>query len=332
MKRNQEPGPGSILLTAALLSVILTVGVISSGRMAGAASGQDTAASSAEPGSAARFSVHSDLVVVPVTVTAGNGQVVAGLAKEQFSIFEDRVPQVITHFTAEDAPAAIGLVFDTSDSMGPKMAKAREAACAVLRKANPGDEFFLIRFSNTPEMVVGMTRDPEQIRRAVDGLEADGFTALLDALKMAWLEMHKAQHARKAIVLISDGEDNSSHITPSQFRELANENDTTIYTLFIGDSPDSLSLRRNKLTGAGLLDDLARQTGGRMFPVANPKELPDIAARIGSWVRGQYVLGYVPSSQSRTGSYHRIEVKVTKPPGFPKLHPTWRLGYYSPNP
>ena len=322
----------TIFLAIAIFTLLSLLGIVLSGQDSAVRPAQQPPVLSAAEGDAARFLVHSDLVLVPVTVTSGNGRVVPGLAKEQFSVFEDRVEQVITHFTSENAPATIGVVFDTSDSMGPRMAKAREAACAVLRNANPEDEFFLIRFSNAPEMTVRLTREPDRIRRAVRTLEADGFTALLDAVKMAWLEMQKAAHARKAIILISDGEDNSSHITPAQFKQMATENDTTIYTLFIGESTDFLSTHRNKATGVGLLDDLARQTGGHMFEVSNLKQLPDIASKIAAWVRSQYVLGYVPRTDSRNGSYHRIEVKIAKPPGFPRLHSSWRLGYYAPKP
>jgi VWFA-related protein len=303
-----------------------------SGQDSSAIAGQEPQASTTARGSAARFLVHSDLVLVPVTVTMGNGQGVQGLAKEDFTVFDDRVPQVITHFTSEDAPASIGLVFDASDSMAPKMVKAREAVHAILRNANPDDEFFLIRFATHPELVVPLTTDAEQIRSAAQEIQVSGATAVLDALKMAWVEMARARHTRKAIILISDGEDNSSRTTPGEFKQLATENDTTIYTLYIGDRMGSQVQYWTKLTGAGLLEEIARQTGGHMFEVSKPKQLPAISAKIGCWIRSQYVLGYVPSAESRNGRYHKIQVKVTKPQGFPRLHSVWRLGYHSPNP
>jgi VWFA-related protein len=275
--------------------------------------------------------VHSDLVLVPVTVTTHNGRVVPGLAKEDFTLLEDNVPQVITHFTSEDAPATIGLVFDCSDSMGgPKIAKAQEAAYALLSNASPEDEFFLIRFSDRPDLVAGSTKQTAQVRRAVKALRVGGFTAVLDAVKMAWLEMSKAEHRRKAIVLFSDGEDNHSRTTAAEFKQLAQESDTTIYTLFISEWTAAPFVQSNR--GAALLDEIARQTGGHMFPVSDVKQLPKIAAKIGSWIRSQYVLGYVPPNEDRNARYHRIQVKITKPAGFPKLHSSWRLGYYSPAP
>jgi Ca-activated chloride channel family protein len=277
-----------------------------------------------------RFLARSDLVLVPVTVTTGRGRAVPGLKKEHFSIFDDHMPQVITHFTSEDAPASIGLVIDCSDSMQTRLGKAQEAIYAVLQSANPGDEFFLIRFSDKPELKVGSTSQTEEIRRSVRALRANGSTALLDAVNTAWLEMRKTRYARRAIILISDGEDNASHITPDEFNQLAAENDTTIYTLFIGALPD-IPEQWSKATGLKLLADIARQTGGEMFPVSKVKELPNISRNISSWVRSQYVLGYVPGNHSRNCGYHRIRVKVSKPDGFPKLHPTWRLVYYVPD-
>lgn len=302
------------------------------------AAGQDKGTSLAgdssfEPASrGARFLVHSDLVLVPVTVTTHNGRVVPGLAKEDFTLLQDNVPQVITHFTSEDAPATIGLVFDCSDSMaGPRLARAQEAAYALLSNAGPEDEFFVIRFSDRPELQVGPTPQTGEIRSAVERLRVGGFTAVVDAVKMALLEMSKAKHRRKAIVLFSDGEDNHSRTTTTEFKQLATESDTTIYTLFISDSWNAASLAQGRVTGAPLLNDIARQTGGHMFAVSEVRQLPKIAAKIGSWIRSQYVLGYVPPDEERSGRYHRIQVKIAKPAGLPKLHSSSRLGYYAPS-
>jgi VWFA-related protein len=303
-----------------------------------ALSGQDSRMSVARDpsieseASAARFLVHSDLVLVPVTVTTHNGRVVPGLAKEDFTLLQDNVPQVITHFSSEDAPATIGLVFDCSDSMsGPKIARAKEAAFALLSGAGPQDEFFLIRFSDRPELLVESTRQTSDVRRAVETLRVGGFTAVLDAIKMGLHEMSKADHRRKAIVLFSDGEDNHSRTTAAEFKQLATESDTTIYTLFISEAWSTGTLvQSGTISGAALLSDIARQSGGHMFTVSDVRQLPKIAAKIGSWIRSQYVLGYVPPDEERNGRYHRIQVKIAKPAGLPKLHSSWRLGYYAP--
>jgi Ca-activated chloride channel family protein len=316
------------VLPISICALFLLTGAVLSGQDDRSLSRDSSSGSEA---SAARFSVHSDLVLVPVTVTTRNGRVVPGLAKEDFTLLQDNVPQVITHFTSEDAPATIGLVFDCSDSMaGSRLSRAREAAFALLSHAGPEDEFFLIRFSDHAELTMQSTRQTGEVRRAVEKLRVGGFTAVVDAVKMALLEMNKANHRRKAIVLFSDGEDNHSRTTTAEFKQLATESDTTIYTLFISDAWGGTSLAPGASAGAGLLNDIARQTGGHMFTVSEVKQLPKIAAKIGSWIRSQYVLGYVPPDEERSGRYHHIQVKIAKPAGLPKLHSSWRLGYYAP--
>lgn len=280
-----------------------------------------------------RFIANSDLVLVPVSVTTGNGRAVPGLSKEDFSVFDNHVQQQIKLFTCEDAPAAIGFVFDASDSMAPRMAKAREAVYALLDEARPDDHFFVIRFSGRPELLQPLTDNVGEVRRVVGDIDIHGSTALFDAMKMAWLEMRSAPQSRKAIILISDGQDNASHVTPADLKQFAAESDTTVYTLFIGDLTDIADPENwGKRNGLILLDDIARQTGGRMFAVSRPKQLPQVATKIGAWIHAQYVLGYVPAREGLNGRYHKIHVKVSKPERFPKLHYTWRLGYLATNP
>ena len=275
--------------------------------------------------------VHSDLVQIPVTVTDGSGRVVTGLEKEHFTLFEDKVQQVITHFASEDAPTSIGLVFDTSDSMKFRMDKAHEAVDALLRHANPEDEFFLVQFSSRARLVAGMTKDSEEIARLAASMRVGGSTALLDAVALAMDEMKNARYVRKAIVIISDGDDNSSRCSVNEIKKTVREGDVLIYAIGIVDDVDySVYFPRDKLTGPALLNEIANQTGGRMFEVRKLKQLPDITTKISGWLRKQYVLGYSPDNPQRNGEYRRVEVKVAKPKGFPRLHAVWRLGYYAP--
>jgi VWFA-related protein len=275
--------------------------------------------------------VHSDLVQIPVTVTDGNGRVVPGLEKEHFTLFEDKVQQVITHFAAEDAPTSIGIVFDTSDSMKFRMNKAHEAVDALLRNANPADEFFLVQFSSHASLVAGMTSNSEEIAQKAAAMRVGGSTALLDAVALGMEEMKNARHLRKAIVIISDGDDNSSRSSVSEIKKIVREGDVLIYAIGITDDIDySMYLQRDKLSGPALLNEIATQTGGRLFEVRKLKQLPDITAKISGWLRNQYVLGYASDNSQRNGEYRRVEVKVTKPKGFPRLHAFWRLGYYAP--
>jgi Ca-activated chloride channel homolog len=273
--------------------------------------------------------VHSDLVLIPVTVTDGHGRIITGLTKEHFTLYEDKVKQAILHFASEDTPVSIGLVFDASDSMAPRLHKAREVVYALLNRANPEDEFLFVRFSDRADLVTGMTRDREEIRRRMESLRLGGSTALLDGVMLARNELRHAHHDRKAIVVISDGEDNASRCSVSQFKEAMREADVLIYAIGITDGYNS-SLPNQRLTGSPLLNEIATETGGRLFEVNKLKQLPDIAGKISSWLRSQYLLGYAPNNPKKDGRYRRVQVKLTRPDGFPRLHALWRLGYYAP--
>ena len=302
------------------------------GELAGANRPESNAGVSSDAGrSVTKISVTSDLVVIPVTVTDGKGRVVNGLQKEHFTLYEDKVEQAIAQFAAEDAPVSIGLVFDSSGSMGPKLQKAREAVAALLNNANPEDEFFLVQFNQRAELVVGMTTHNEEIRNRAASVYASGSTALLDAVTLALNEMKKAGHSRKAIIIISDGEDNSSHCSVNELKEAVRAADVLIYAIGIPDSIASSQVWPPPgPTGSALLSEIAKQTGGRLFEVTRLKQLPEIAAKISAWLRNQYVLAYTPNNPEKNGGYHRIQVKIDKPKGFPRLHAFWRLGYYSP--
>jgi Ca-activated chloride channel family protein len=274
-----------------------------------------------------KFQARSELVVIPVTVTDGAGKVISGLEKEHFALFENKTQQTITHFAAEDAPASIGVVFDTSDSMEPRMGNARAAVNALLAAAHPDDEFLLVRFSTEARLVVPLTSRVEDIRNRVAAFRVGGTTALLDGVRLAMEEMKNARYTRKAIVIVSDGEDNSSHWTMGQLKAAVRERDIVIYAIGITDSDEAYSPYRRR--GGESLNEIASESGGRLFEVTRQKQLPEIATKIGGWLRNQYVLGYVPSTD-RDGSYRKVQLRVTRPKGYPKLHAVWRQGYYAP--
>jgi Ca-activated chloride channel family protein len=176
-----------------------------------------------------------------------------------------------------------------------------------------------------------MTSHSEEIAQRVAMMRVGGSTALLDAVALAMDEMRNAHHLRKAIVIISDGDDNSSRCSVSEIKKIVREGDVLIYAIGITDDVDYLqNWPRDKLTGPALLNEIATQTGGRLFEVRKLKQLPDITAKISGWLRNQYVLGYSPENPQRNGEYRSVQVKLTKPKGYPRLHAFWRLGYYAP--
>jgi len=274
--------------------------------------------------------IDTNLVLVPITVTTPMNQIVTGMEKENFRLFEDKVEQEITYFASFDAPISIGLVFDASGSMGNKLNKSRQAAAAFFRTANPEDEFFLIQFNERPQLVVPFTRDVEEIQNRLTFTQAKGRTALLDALYLAMQTLKKGRNPRKALLVISDGGDNSSRYTETEIRNLLKEADAQVYAIGIFEPIGSRGRTAEELAGPGLLSDLAEMTGGRHFPVDNLNDLPDIAAKIGLELRNQYVLGYISKNQNRDGKYRKITVKLNQPRGLPPLRALHRQGYYAP--
>jgi VWFA-related protein len=274
--------------------------------------------------------VDTNLVLVPITVTTPLNQIVTGMEKENFRLFEDKVEQEITYFASFDAPISIGLVFDASGSMGNKLTKSRQAAAAFFKTANPEDEFFLVQFNDRPQLVVPFTRDVEEIQNRLTFTQAKGRTALLDAMYLAMQTLKKGRNPRRALLVISDGGDNSSRYTETEIRNLLKEADAQVYAIGIFEPIGARGRTAEELAGPGLLSDLAEMTGGRHFPVDNLNDLPDIAAKIGLELRNQYVLGYISKNLNRDGKYRRITVKLNQPRGLPPLRALHRQGYYAP--
>ncbi len=291
------------------------------------------AAGSGAAGAAPRsvdIHVNRTLVLINVTVTDPLNRFVTGLEKEHFRLFEDKVEQQITDFSAEDAPISIGLVFDTSGSMGQKLQKSRQAATEFFKTANPSDEFFLVQFNDRPQLAVPFTADTGQIQSALTFTQSKGRTALLDSVYLAMHEMKKARNPRKAILIISDGGDNSSRYTETEIKSAVREADVQIFAIGIFEGMGTRGRTPEEAAGPGLLNELADQTGGREYAVENVAELPDIAAKIGVELRNEYILGYTPKNRERDGKYRRVQVKLNQPRGLPPLKAYFRLGYYAP--
>ncbi|HUI54741.1 MAG TPA: VWA domain-containing protein [Bryobacteraceae bacterium] len=280
-----------------------------------------------------KSNIRSDvnLVLIPVTVTDPMNRFVTGLEKENFKLFEDKKQQIVTQFSSEDAPLSVGVLFDCSGSMGRKLEKSRLAVAQFFKTANPDDEFFLVQFHDTAELIQPFTKNLEEIQNRLTFTQSKGMTALLDAVYMGIQEMKKARNPRKALLIISDGGDNNSRYTEAEIRNLIKETDVQIYAIGIYEPAGSRSRTAEESAGPGLLTEIADQTGGRQYQVENLNELPDIAAKIGVELRNQYVLGYSPQNQERDGKYRRVEVKLVQPHGMPLLRAFWRMGYYAPS-
>ena len=273
--------------------------------------------------------VDVNLVLVTVTVTDPLNRLVTGLEKEHFRVFEEKREQEVLHFSNEDVPISVGLVFDASGSMSNKMGKSRMAVLEFFKSANPQDEFFLVSFNDQPRLMADFTGSIEELQNKLIFTEAKGRTALLDGIYLTLNHMRHAQHQKKAALIISDGGDNSSRYTGNEIKTLVREADVQIYAIGIY-NPYGARPTPEEMAGPGLLTELAGATGGRQFPVEDLNDMPDVAAKIGLELRNQYVLGYLPTNRAKDGRWRKIKVKLNAPRGLPPLRVYAKTGYYAP--
>ena len=274
--------------------------------------------------------VDTSLVLVPVHATSKIGTSITDLTETNFRVFEDGVEQKVAYFSKQDAPLSVGLVFDSSGSMTRKIRKAAEAAAAFFKTANAGDEFFLVEFGERPKLMMPFTTDSDQVYRKIVQSRPFGRTSLIDAIHMALVQMKNARYARKAIVILSDGGDNRSRLTRREIKGALIESDVQMYAMGIFDRDDVAKATPEEENGPRLLDELAAQTGGRVYSVDNLNDLESISATLGNALRNEYVLGYVPSNESRDGKYRQVKVRLTLADEMPPLNVSYRHGYYAP--
>jgi VWFA-related protein len=278
----------------------------------------------------ASFRADATLVLVPVTVTDSANRYVLGLGPEHFGVLEDGVAQKITSFSTEDSPLSLGLLVDTSGSIGAKLETSRRAVGEVLKTMNNADEAFLVEFNERAKVTLPLTHDMKRVESRLGTLATGGLTAMLDAIEQGLGEMKRAGNPRKALLIISDGGDNNSRYTQEQIQALVREADVQIYVIGVFEPYQSLLLSAAELDGPRLLSELAEQTGGRAVAAVNNRELPGIAARIAIELRNQYVIAYSPANQTRDGKYRRVQVTLQQPASLPPLKARWRQGYYAP--
>jgi Ca-activated chloride channel family protein len=271
--------------------------------------------------------VDVDLVLIPATITDTLNRLVTGLERDNFELFENGQKQEIRHFSSEDAPLSLGVIFDMSGSMSNKIEKSREAVVQFFRTANPEDEFFMIAFSERPELVSDFTSSVEDIQGKLISVMPKGRTALLDAIYMGLSKMRHAHQQKKALLVISDGGDNHSRYTEGEIKSLIKEADVQMYAIGIFDASPRTEEER---MGPTMLATLTDVTGGRTFTIDNPNELADVATKIGVELRNQYVLGYRPKNPVHDGKWRKVKVKLNPPKGLPPLHVYAKTGYYAP--
>lgn len=271
--------------------------------------------------------VKTDLVTLTLTVNDIYGRYVSGLTKEAFTVFDNNVEQEITFFSDADAPVSIGIVFDVSDSMsGEKIAKARTALERFINTSHPSDEYFLIAFNNRAQLLLDRTRDGEAVLQKLTLVDPRNNTALYDAAYLGIEKVTRGAHQKKAILIISDGQDNSSRYNFNEVRRFLKESDVVVYAIGINDGDASTPLG---MEGQAFLEELASVTGGKAFFPQTNVEMDEIFERIALELRHQYSVGYTPKDFQPDGKYHKVKVKVKPPRGLPRLTVRSREGYYA---
>jgi Ca-activated chloride channel homolog len=282
-----------------------------------------------EPPSKAKsqtLKVDVDLVVVTATVSDPQGRMVTGLGQENFQLWEDKTEQKIEYFSDEDSALSIGLIFDATGSMSDKISTARDAAVTFLKTGNPEDEYFLVTFSQEPRLAEGFTTDISRLQNRLLFTPAKGLTPLFDAVYMGLDKMKSAGNKRRALLLITDGEDNHSRYSFPDIKEFVKEQDVQIFAIGIVNPNGELALGK---TGREIIEDLVGVTGGRAFFPDSVYELEDICTKIAVELRNQYVLGYRSTNEAKDGKWRKIRLKINAPKGLPTLSVRGKNGYYA---
>jgi VWFA-related protein len=265
----------------------------------------------------------SELVVLPVVVTQGNGTYVSDLTADRFTVYDNGRPQAVSLFSTEDTPVSVAVLVDDSGSMRGKVGQVTAAVTVFARSSNPDDELFVIEFNDqVREPVAGgavRASDPQALEASLLALRPEGETALYDALIAALDRLERAGHPRKVILLISDGGDNASRARLDDVLARARRSNVTIYAigLFEQGAPD---------TNPDVLQKLADTTGGEHYLPASAGPLVSACQRIAREIRSGYTIGYVPPD--RDGAFHRIRVTV-QGPGAKELKVRTRPGYFA---
>jgi Ca-activated chloride channel homolog len=275
-----------------------------------------------------KISTNVERVVLGVSVRDREGRFVAGLERNNFLVLEDGRPQQIRFFSNEDSPITLGLVIDNSGSMGPKRTETNAAALELVNLSNPSDEVFVIHFNENVSIGLpegtAFASDHAKLRRALSDARPAGKTALYDAVAAGLQQLAQGTFERKALVLVSDGGDNSSRSTLKDVLNLASRSQAFIYTIGIYDEDD---MDRNP----DVLKKLARLSGGEVFLPSRLSEMNYIARSIAAELRNQYTIGYAPADTRQGGRYRSIRV-VVNAPELGKLRVRARPGYLAPGP
>jgi Ca-activated chloride channel homolog len=305
-----------------------STGQTSNNQLPGGSQSPGGGSSEQKPGGQDRFPMpDTDLVSLTVTVTDSFNRLVMGLDRRNFEIYEDKVKQEIAFFSDDDSPVNLGIVFDVSGSMKGKLDRARDALKAFIQTSHSDDDFFLVGFNQRANLLAEFT-DGAALANKLTLVDPGGQTALYDAAYLGIEKVKQGRHNRNAILLISDGQDNSSRYTYGELRKLLKEAGVQIYCIGIvelgGGAGGTLDMQ-----GQAILEEIAQTTGGKAFFPKSGAELEEITTRIALELRHQYSIGYNPTNVKNDGQWRKVKVSVIPPKGWSNLKVKHKEGYYA---
>lgn len=273
------------------------------------------------------FRSDTRVVVCNTTVVDKNGHLITDLPKSAFTVTENGVPQEIRVFKREDLPVSLGLVIDNSGSMRDKRAKVAAAALALVKDSNKDDEVFVVNFNDEAFLDLphqkDFTNDLAEMEEALSRIDSRGGTAMRDAIRMSIDHLKEKGHKpKKVLVVVTDGNDNSSVINLENLVKAAQQSEVLIYSVGLLSEEEKTEAKRAKRA----LEDLAIATGGETFFPKDLTEVDHIAHQVAHDIRSQYTIEYSPTNTAMDGTYRQIKVTVNAP-GHPTVRT--RSGYYA---
>ncbi len=280
------------------------------------------------------LSVDVELVQLPVSVVDKDGRPVSGLAKEHFQVFEDNTLQDISLFKYEDVPLSLGLVIDNSGSMRNKRERVNSAALSFVRAGNPDDETFIVNFDDAAYLEQDFTGSIGDLIDVLDNVDTRGETALYDAIYLSLDHAKAGKRDKKALLLISDGEDNKSKYGINRVIEALRESKVTVYAIGLMEENDQrggLFRKSPSKKAKEALEQFAELTGGQAYFPKSIDEVEEICKRIAHDLRNHYTIGYNPSNKKLDGTWREVRVKVNPPKNASKVSSIFsKPGYYAP--
>lgn len=304
------PHSNKLLISATLLAAVLCAQQPS----------QQAAQQAEEP---ATFRSDTRLVVLHASVMDKNGKLLTSLPKDAFKIYENGVEQQLRGFLREDVPVSMGIIIDNSGSMRDKRQKVEAAALALVKASNPNDEIFIVNFNDDAFLDVPFTNDVKKLEEGLTRIDSRGGTAMRDALSMSIDELkEKGKRDKKVLLVITDGNDNTSLVTLEKLLEKSQRSEVLIYAIGLLNEEEKREASKAKRA----LNSLANASGGLAFYPKEMFEVEKITLDVAHEIRNQFMMSYSPTNQNLDGTFRQIKV-VVNAPGRPLVRT--RSGYYA---